>query len=96
MLKRNFVLHMFTVVVLMTLVLAACGVNAASGKSGEVTLTIAARAGAMGDALTESAKNYQETKGIKVQVVCMPYAELKETAVLDVRNNAGAYDLVDA
>ncbi len=94
MLKRNFVLHMFTVVVLMTLVLAACGVNAASGKSGEVTLTIAARAGAMGDALTESAKNYQETKGIKVQVVCMPYAELKETAVLDVRNNAGAYDLV--
>ncbi|HXL03238.1 MAG TPA: ABC transporter substrate-binding protein [Bacillota bacterium] len=94
MLRKKFSLSLLAMVVLMALAVTGSIPGLAAGKPGEVTLTLAARAGAMGDALTESAKRYEEITGVKVQVVCMPYAELKETAVLDVRNNAGAYDLV--
>ncbi len=97
--KSNYWM-LITLVILILLVVTACGSNASNSKPGEgeektekVTLTIAARAGAMGDALTEVAKKYEEIKGVNVQVVSMPYDELKETVVLDVRNKAGAYDL---
>jgi len=59
-----------------------------------VELTIAARAGSMADALTEVVKKYEEKQGIKVHVNAMPYDNLKETIVLDVRNSSGAFDLV--
>ena len=94
MLRKKCSLSLLATVVLMALMVIGSIPGLAAGKPGEATLTLAARAGAMGDALTESAKRYEEITGVKVQVVCMPYAELKETAVLDVRNNAGAYDLV--
>ena len=55
MLRKRFSLSLLVVVVLMAFVLTGYDAGAATAKPGEVTLTLAARAGAMGDALTESA-----------------------------------------
>ncbi|WP_052210517.1 ABC transporter substrate-binding protein [Thermoanaerobacter sp. YS13] len=60
----------------------------------QITLHIAARAGNISDALAEMGKKYKEQTNVDVQVVGMPYNELKEAIVLDVKNKGGAYDLV--
>jgi len=60
----------------------------------QITLHIAARAGNISDALAEMGKKYKEETNVDVQVVGMPYNELKEAIVLDVKNKGGAYDLV--
>lgn len=95
---------------LMLLVIAGCGSAETEGEasdgnegdnSGEEAetqevkeLTFAARAGAMADALKAIVPMYEEEAGVKVNVLDMPYDNLKESVVLDVRNNGGAYDLV--
>ncbi|MDI6605436.1 MAG: ABC transporter substrate-binding protein [Thermoanaerobacteraceae bacterium] len=69
--------------------------SAAKGKTPpQITLHVAARAGNISDALSEMGKKYKEKTGIDVQVVGMPYDELKEAIVLDIKNKGGAYDLV--
>ncbi|XQY91598.1 ABC transporter substrate-binding protein [Metabacillus sp. HB246100] len=57
-------------------------------------LVVAARAGAMADALKAIVPAYKEETGIAINVVDMPYDNLKETIVLDIQNKGGAYDLV--
>ncbi|MDL4842528.1 ABC transporter substrate-binding protein [Aquibacillus rhizosphaerae] len=107
MYKTKRTVFIFLILLISLIVLTAC--NKASSSSGDeetskedtkeastepVELTIAARAGSMADALTEVVKQYEEETGNKVNVNAMPYDNLKETVVLDVRNNSGAFDLV--
>lgn len=107
MYKMKRIVFTSLILLISMIVLTACNTDSSSSAKEEtsnkdtakasaesVELTIAARAGSMADALTEVVKQYEEKTGNKVQVNAMPYDNLKETVVLDVRNNSGAFDLV--
>ena len=68
--------------------LAAC--NRASEKS----LTIAVNAGVEGTALKTAAKEWGTSRGIRVEVVELPYANLFEKEQLDLTSHTGAYDVI--
>jgi len=63
------------------------------GKSGP-SLVIAVNAGVEGSALKAAAQQWAEQKGIRAEVVELPYANLFEKEMLDLTSKTGAYDVV--
>lgn len=79
--------------ILAGILLTGCsGSKSTTGDTSQIV--VAARAGAMSDALETLAEEYKEKEGVTVKITALPYDSLKEKIVLDVRNKSGAYDLV--
>ncbi|SES12656.1 multiple sugar transport system substrate-binding protein [Gracilibacillus ureilyticus] len=96
--KKNGLILLMMIIVMT--IATACGnssseeANASNTDSQEATkLTFAAREGEMADAIKAVVPKYEEETGVEVEVVSMPFDQLKESVVLDIRNNGGAYDL---
>ncbi|WP_100333121.1 ABC transporter substrate-binding protein [Bacillus alkalisoli] len=107
--KKNKIFMILSIVCAFLLVFTGCSKNngqetstqktsttpsTGSKEVKKVELTVAARAGAMADALEAVVEKYETETGVKVNINALPYDNLKETVVLDVRNNSGAHDLV--
>lgn len=69
-------------------ILAGCG------HSSERSLTIAVNAGVEGTALKLAAKEWGAARGVHIEVVELPYANLFEKEELDLTSRTGAYDVV--
>jgi multiple sugar transport system substrate-binding protein len=69
-------------------VLAGCS------RSSERSLIIAVNAGVEGSALKSAAQEWGAAKGVKVEVVELPYANLFEKEQLDLTSRTGAYDVI--
>jgi multiple sugar transport system substrate-binding protein len=74
--------------------LILCALLAACSRSTERTLTIAVNAGVEGTALKLAAKEWGSAKGVQVEVVELPYANLFEKEQLDLTSKTGAYDVI--
>ncbi len=93
--KRISVMTLVMLMVLTSVVGCSKGDKKDSAsKNSAKEIVVAARAGAMADALEVLAGKYKEETGTKVKITAMPYDALKEKIVLDVHNNSGAFDLV--
>src|SRR5215470_5252336 len=66
----------------------------ACNRTPEKSLTIAVNAGVEGTALKTAAKEWGAAKGVKIEVVELPYANLFEKEQLDLSSRTGAYDVV--
>ena len=77
--------------------LAACllavAVGCARGPAGP-RLVIAVNAGVEGDALKKAARDYEQSSGIRMELVELPYGSLFEKAMLDLDSRTGAYDVI--
>ncbi len=60
----------------------------------ERSLTIAVNAGVEGTALKTAAKEWGAARGVRVEVVELPYASLFEKEELDLTSRTGAYDVI--
>ena len=60
----------------------------------ETSFTIAVNAGVEGSALKQAAMEWGAAKGIKVSIVELPYSNLFEKELLDLKSRTGAYDVV--
>src|SRR6266851_6670129 len=69
-------------------VLAACS------RTSERSLIIAVNAGVEGSALKSAAQEWGAARGVKVEVVELPYANLFEKEQLDLTSRTGAYDVI--
>lgn len=68
---------------------------AGSAEDEEVTLTIAGRAGAFGDALEIAAEAYREQNpNVDFEILKLSGPELLEQTVIELRSGSGAFDLV--
>jgi len=67
---------------------------AACNRGSEKTLTIAVNAGVEGTALKAAAKEWGEARGVRVEVVELPYSNLFEKEQLDLTSRTGAYDVI--
>jgi multiple sugar transport system substrate-binding protein len=63
-------------------------------RTSERSLTIAVNAGVEGTALKTAAKEWGSARGIRVEVVELPYANLFEKEQLDLTSRTGAYDVI--
>jgi len=77
-----------------TLLILAFACAAACSRSNQRTLTIAVNAGVEGSALKEAAKEWGDARGVRVEVVELPYANLFEKEQLDLTSRTGAYDVI--
>src|SRR5579862_5081571 len=77
-----------------SLSLILCALLAACSRSPERTLTIAVNAGVEGTALKTAAKEWGALRGVRVEVVELPYANLFEKEQLDLTSRTGAYDVI--
>ncbi len=66
----------------------------ACSHSSERSLTIAVNAGVEGSALKLAAKEWGAARGVRVEVVELPYSNLFEKEQLDLTSRTGAYDVV--
>ncbi|MGH9671896.1 MAG: extracellular solute-binding protein [Bryobacteraceae bacterium] len=57
-------------------------------------LTIAINAGVEGDALQFAAREWAGERGLNVETVTLPYANLYEKEMLDLTSGTGAYDVI--
>ena len=71
---------------LAAVLLAGCGKPAA--------LTVAINAGGEGDALKQGALEWGKLRGLPVEVVELPYANLFEKELIDLTSRTGAFDLI--
>src|ERR1700689_751820 len=60
----------------------------------EKSLTIAVNAGVEGTALKLAAQEWGAARGVRVEVVELPYANLFEKEQLDLTSRTGAYDVI--
>jgi multiple sugar transport system substrate-binding protein len=67
---------------------------ASCGRTPERSLTIAVNAGVEGTALKTAAEEWGAARGVKVEVVELPYANLFEKEQLDLTSRTGAYDVI--
>jgi multiple sugar transport system substrate-binding protein len=74
----------------LVLILLLAGCNRAREKS----LTIAVNAGVEGTALKAAAQEWGAARGVRVEVVELPYANLFEKEQLDLTSRTGAYDVI--
>jgi multiple sugar transport system substrate-binding protein len=77
-----------------SLSLTLCALLAACNRAPEKTLTIAVNAGVEGTALKLAAKEWGAARGVRVEVVELPYANLFEKEQLDLTSKTGAYDVI--
>jgi multiple sugar transport system substrate-binding protein len=75
-------------------VYAACAILAGCGHSSDRSLTIAVNAGVEGTALKLAAKEWGAARGVHIEVVELPYANLFEKEELDLTSRTGAYDVI--
>src|ERR1700689_4567981 len=66
----------------------------ACSHSSQRSLTIAVNAGVEGTALKLAAKEWGAARGVRVEVVELPYANLFEKEQLDLTSKTGAYDVI--
>jgi multiple sugar transport system substrate-binding protein len=71
-----------------------CLCLAACNRTPERSLTIAVNAGVEGTALKTAAKEWGTTRGVHVEVIELPYANLFEKEQLDLISRTGAYDVM--
>jgi len=77
-----------------SLSLTLCVLLAACNRTPEKTLTIAVNAGVEGTALKLAAREWGAARGVRVEVVELPYANLFEKEQLDLTSKTGAYDVI--
>ncbi len=77
----------FAVPLVFVCLLASCGKTTPS-------LVIAVNAGVEGSALKAAAQQWAAQKGMRAEVVELPYANLFEKELLDLTSSTGAYDVV--
>jgi len=77
-----------------SLSLTLCLLLAACNRVPEKTLTVAVNAGVEGTALKLAAKEWGAARGVRVEVVELPYASLFEKEQLDLSSKTGAYDVI--
>lgn len=65
-----------------------------TNKSEGPTLTIAVNAGVEGAALKEAALDWGKKTGTQIQIVELPYSNLFEKELLDLKSRTGAYDVI--
>ena len=57
-------------------------------------LIVAINAGVEGEALKAATRDYQRIRGVRMEIVELPYANLFEKALLDLVSRTGAYDVI--
>src|SRR5580704_3346957 len=77
-----------------SLSLTLCLWLAACNRAPEKTLTVAVNAGVEGTALKLAAKEWGAARGVRIEVVELPYANLFEREQLDLTSKTGAYDVI--
>jgi multiple sugar transport system substrate-binding protein len=65
-----------------------------AGKKDTRTLTLAINSGVEGDALKQTAKDYETQTGVHINIAEFPYANLFEKELIDLTARTGAYDLI--
>ena len=75
-------------------VLAGLVLLAACNRTPQRSLTIAVNAGVEGTALKLAAQEWGAARGVHVEVVELPYANLFEKEQLDLTSRTGAYDVI--
>lgn len=75
--------------------LIGCGSSTTADNSdGPVTLTIAARGGSHVDVINSVKEKFEKDNNVKIEVLGLEAADLKQKAALDAVNSEGTYDLV--
>jgi multiple sugar transport system substrate-binding protein len=74
--------------------LTLCVLLASCSRTPEKTLTVAVNAGVEGTALKLAAREWGAARGVHVEVVELPYANLFEKEQLDLTSKTGAYDVI--
>jgi multiple sugar transport system substrate-binding protein len=74
--------------------LALCAVLAACHRTPARSLTVAVNAGVEGTTLKMAAQEWGAARGVHVEVVELPYANLFEKEQLDLSSRTGAYDVI--
>ena len=74
--------------------LTLCVLLASCSRTPEKTLTVAVNAGVEGTALKLAAREWGAARGVRVEVVELPYANLFEKEQLDLTSKTGAYDVI--
>src|SRR5579863_2912327 len=77
-----------------SLLLTLCVLLASCNRTPEKTLTVAVNAGVEGTALKLAAREWGAARGVHVEVVELPYANLFEKEQLDLTSKTGAYDVI--
>lgn len=75
-------------------ILLAAGCSRGPGGRSGPRLVVAINAGVEGDALKAAARDYQQSAGVRMDVVELPYANLFEKVMLDLTSRTGAYDVI--
>jgi multiple sugar transport system substrate-binding protein len=83
-----------TVTVLVTFIVLAFSACLRAGKQDTRTLTLAINSGVEGDALKQTARDYETQTGVHINIAEFPYANLFEKELIDLNAQSGAYDLI--
>lgn len=73
---------------------AALAVVGCTHSSTKKSLTVSVNAGVEGEALKIAAREWGQATGTQVEIVELPYANLFEKELLDLKSRTGAYDVV--
>src|SRR5580692_7564298 len=76
------------------LLTAVLALLAACNRGSEKWLTIAVNAGVEGTSLKMAANEWGAARGVRIEVVELPYANLFEKEQLDLSSRTGAYDVI--
>lgn len=80
---------------LLLLIVSAFSLNACNSRdTGAGQLTLAVNSGVEGDALKQTARDYEGISGIRVNIAEFPYDNLFEKELIDLSAATGAYDLI--
>ena len=80
-----------SVTLVLLLVLSACYHNQ---KSLQKQLTLAVVSGVEGEALKQAAHDYEAQSGVHIEIAQLPYSNLFEKELIDLKSRTGAYDLI--
>jgi multiple sugar transport system substrate-binding protein len=89
---RSNVRALVVVAALTFLLLSGCRTQ--TGGDGAKHLTLAVNSGVEGDALKQSARDYEAQTGVHIDIAEFPYANLFEKELVDTGARTGAYDLI--
>ena len=79
---------------LLALALVAFLFCSCTKKNTKDSLTVAVNAGVEGLALKEAAQEWSKKTGTEIQIVELPYGNLFEKELLDLKSKTGAYDVI--
>src|SRR5690242_1519049 len=81
----------FLTLILVLLALPACNPNP---KPSRKILTLAVVSGVEGEALKQAAHDYEAQSNVHIEIAQLPYANLFEKELIDLKSRTGAYDLI--